>query len=294
MLVPPACAGNVERVCRWLNGRRAQRAWHPSVGSCVCGPLPPACLHSTSRPTRPCTRPAESGQFWQVWGCHRSVPSRSLVPAQRRRVMGNSLGGHPYIVYRTDCLFAKVGGCLLAGDGCHQSVLYCRAVIAGLHLIRTRAAQFVYGVGGGDVARVSQRLARPARRRAIGHVGARPRGVGNVERVCRWLNGRRAQRAWQSSVMSCIVGPLPPACVHSTSRPTRPSSVTACGVGIRAILLVLGAASAAYGQLVGRPSQHRRPNGRLARECRWRLRGGRLVPSKNVVLPRRYRRAASY
>jgi hypothetical protein len=86
---------------------------------------------------------------------------------------------------------------------------------------------------------------------AVGLRWCRPRGVGNVERVCRWRNGRRAQRAWHSIVGSCVCGPLPPACVHSTSRPTRPSSVTACGVRIGAILLVLGAASAAYGQLVG-------------------------------------------
>jgi hypothetical protein len=40
----------------------------------------PACVHSTSRPTRPSTRPAESGRFWQVW-CLLTVGAITLVGA---------------------------------------------------------------------------------------------------------------------------------------------------------------------------------------------------------------------
>jgi hypothetical protein len=64
---------------------------------------------------------------------------------------------------------------------------------------------------------------------------------------------------------------------------------------IRAISMVgTNPPQAGDGPAVGRPSLHRIPNRTVVGQRRWPLRGGRLVPSTNVVLPRCYGRAPSF
>jgi hypothetical protein len=146
-LVPPAWGW--QRSGSGVGGRwsAGERAWPFSVGVCVCGPLsrPRASIHAAAQPAHT-PRPAESGRFWQVWCSRASVPSHSLVPAHRRRVMGNSLGGHLHTVYRTEGWLANVGGDCVAGVSCHQEMLYCRAVIAGHHLLIPRGRRSLYKV----------------------------------------------------------------------------------------------------------------------------------------------------
>jgi hypothetical protein len=52
--------------------------------------------------------------------------------------MGNSLGGHLHTVDQTEGWLTNVGGDGEAGVSCHQSMSYCRAVIAGLRLLVAR------------------------------------------------------------------------------------------------------------------------------------------------------------
>jgi hypothetical protein len=52
--------------------------------------------------------------------------------------MGQPLGGHPHIVYRTEGWLTSVSGDGVAGVSCHQAVLYDRAGMAGLRLLVAR------------------------------------------------------------------------------------------------------------------------------------------------------------
>jgi hypothetical protein len=130
------------------------------------------------------------------------VPSRSLVPALRRRVMGNSLGGHLHTVYRTEGELVSVGGCLLAGDGCHQSMLIVpRQYGRAASFDSTRAAQLV---------RLSVAKKWPAfpggwpvRRGivAVGQVGAARVGLATLGKWGRWrMVGGRSGRGHGASV----------------------------------------------------------------------------------------------
>jgi hypothetical protein len=113
-----------------------------------------------------------------VTACGVRIGAILAVLGAGRQLMGQPLGGHPYIVYRTEGLSASVGGDCVAGISCHQRMSYCRAVMAGLRLLVGRGRRNFYRVSvARDVARVSQRLARPARRRGgrVTSVSARVR-----------------------------------------------------------------------------------------------------------------------
>jgi hypothetical protein len=198
----PRGVGNVGEVWSVADGRRAQRAWLSGVGSCVCGPLPPACVHSRSRPTRPCTRPAESGQFWYVWVCSRLIPSRSLVPAHRRRVMGNSLGGHS--TRYTNGMFVGQGRWRWRGgrlvpsrNGSMSPRHYGRAPSFG----STRAAQFVRvsvagtwpaSHGGWPVRRGVRAISKVVVAPACAHQGREVVSVGNSWRAAAGMASKRS------------------------------------------------------------------------------------------------------
>jgi hypothetical protein len=97
----------------------------------------------------------------------------------------------------------------VAGDRCHQPMVIChRAVMAGQHLFKTRAAQFVkVSVAGTWPA---SHGGWPVRRgvRGAWERWCPPACAGNVGKVCRWRHGRRAKRAWLFGVGACICGPL--------------------------------------------------------------------------------------
>jgi hypothetical protein len=209
---PPACAGNVGKVRSVADGRRASGRGNQMLSRAYAARKLPACVPSTSRPTRPLSLTA----------CGVEIRAILAVLGAASAAYGQPVGRHPSIVYRTNCLFASVGGACVAGDGCHQKMLYCRASMAGLHLIRTRAAQLVYGSVVGTWP--AFRSGWPVRRGfvAVGSRRCRPRGVGNVGEVVLVADGRRAQRGGLPSVGSCVLARKRPACVHSNSRPTRP------------------------------------------------------------------------
>jgi hypothetical protein len=270
--VRPRALATLGRFRRWpmVGGRRGRGI--PASVSAYRPALSPAWRSSTSRPTRPSS----------VTACGVRIRAILLVLGAGRQLMGNSLGGLPHIVYQTEGLSASVGGDWLAGVSCHQSVLYCRAVIAGLRLIRTRAAQFVRvsvaGTwpalhGGWPVRRGVVPLARLVSARV---------GLATLGRFCWWpMVGGRCGRGhlalWRAyaarslaRVRSFKQPPNPPI---KRDRLRRVNRGDFTGFGCRSGSLWANRWAAI---------QHRIPNGRLAHQCRWRLRGGRLVPSIRV------------
>jgi hypothetical protein len=101
----------------WVGGkgRRATRAWHSSVGSCVCGPLPrprafipPAAQHHAQADL------PESGQFWYVGGVCPSVPFMLVRANPRQAAYRHRWAAIPHrIPNRTfvcQCWWLLVGG----------------------------------------------------------------------------------------------------------------------------------------------------------------------------------------
>jgi hypothetical protein len=119
-------------------------------------------------------------------------------------------------------------------------------------------------------------------------------GLATFGRWCWWPISRRAKRAWQSRVMSCVVGPLF-ARVCPFHQPPNPPIKRDClrrgnrgdftGFGCR-----VGSLWATRWAAI--PTSY--TNRTVVCQGRWRLRGGRLVPSISVVLPRWYGRAPSF
>jgi hypothetical protein len=139
--------------------------------------------------------------------------------------MGNSLGGHPNIVYWTERLSADVGGGYVAGDSGHQRKLllprrYRRAASFG----STRAAQPVGCRWRGRGPRFAAVGPSGAASWRLGYVGVRPRALINVGEVSSVADGRRAQRAWPFCVGACVFGPLsrPRVSIQTAAQPAHP------------------------------------------------------------------------